>query len=503
MPSLRTRLTTRYAAAILAATLAFVGAVYLSLRSVTERDLEARAQIRADAAWKLLRRSLLSGGMTITGDSSTGTQQIAIATGTRDLMDVLTGPYLILNGRGLVYASPNVRTFWERGDSLLSVALDALKRGQRSATWSRDATEYLFVHRIVHDPAFGDLDIVGGADASPIDEVPLEVIGEAMIVFPILFGLSLAGGYLISGRATRALASVDRITTEVTALTDGRSLHRRLPVDASSEEMARLTTQLNSMIERLEKSFGGLRRFTADASHELKTPLTVLRADVERAMHAPPQSTEQLVALEEALQETTRMGDLVESLLTLARADEGRFDLLREPVALEPLAYDVFETATILGEAAGLRVTMPVAQPAIVLGDHKRLRQLFLNLVTNALKYTSRGGEVELTLTRTDTDAIFSVRDTGIGISAADLPHVFERFWRADRSRSRVGERGGVGLGLAIGQWIAQAHGGTLTVQSRLHRGSTFTVNLPITTQEANRAADEVGTVADEYRAAS
>ena len=173
------------------------------------------------------------------------------------------------------------------------------------------------------------------------------------------------------------------------------------------------------------------------------------------------------------------MADLVESLLTLARADEGRFDLHREPISLEPLARDVFETAVILGEGAELDVTMPVVQESTVLGDQTRLRQLLLNLVTNAIKYTPRGGEVELTLSRTDEHAVFSVRDTGIGIAAADLPYVFERFWRADRVRSRAAERGGFGLGLSIAQWIAQAHGGTLTVQSRLNRGSTFTVTIP------------------------
>ena len=158
----------------------------------------------------------------------------------------------------------------------------------------------------------------------------------------------------------------------------------------------RLRTQLNEMIGRLEMSFTALRRFTADASHELKTPLAVLRADVERAMHVHQGSTEQLVALEEALHETTRMADLVESLLTLARADEGRFDLHREPVELEPMARDVLETALILGEDAGLTVTMPQSAQLSSTATTTRLRQLFLNLITNAIKYTPRGGEVEL-----------------------------------------------------------------------------------------------------------
>jgi signal transduction histidine kinase len=154
---------------------------------------------------------------------------------------------------------------------------------------------------------------------------------------------------------------------------------------------------------------------------------------------------------------------------------------------------EVFETVLILGEDAGLSVTMPVVEPVTVMGDRLRLRQLFLNLVTNAIKYTPRGGRVEVTLDRRGDAAAFSVRDTGIGISAADLPYIFERFWRADRARSRrvptadgrwVDERGGFGLGLAISQYIAQAHGGSLAVQSRLGRGSTFTVTLPLAAAE-------------------
>jgi signal transduction histidine kinase len=188
-----------------------------------------------------------------------------------------------------------------------------------------------------------------------------------------------------------------------------------------------------------------------------------------------------MVALEEALQETARMSDLVDSLLTLARADEGRFDIYRTPVDVEPLMREVYETAVILGEDGGLSLSMPPVESAVVMGDRTRLRQLLLNLVTNAIKYTPRGGRVELSATRRPGDEItVVVRDTGIGIAANDLPHVFDRFWRADRARSRASERGGFGLGLAISQWIVQAHGGSLTVQSRLGRGTVFTVVLPV-----------------------
>jgi TonB family protein len=246
------------------------------------------------------------------------------------------------------------------------------------------------------------------------------------------------------------------------------------------------------MIGRLESSFAALRRFTADASHELKTPLTVLRADLERAMSAPAKGTEQLVALEEALNETARMADLVDSLLTLARADEGRFDLHREPVELEALVHDVGETAHILCEMAGLTSRITASLPVTVNGDRERLRQLFLNLITNAVKYTAKGGSVELALERKDDQIHFSVKDTGLGIAGADLPFIFDRFWRVDRARSRS-ERGGVGLGLAISLWIAQAHGGSISVASRMGKGSTFTVILPVlepvATQDEGKSA--------------
>ena len=309
-----------------------------------------------------------------------------------------------------------------------------------------------------------------------------ELLATILTIAPLLILLSVALAYVIAGRTFRPM---QELMTSLEAISDGRSLHRRLHVGESDDEIARLTTTLNAMLGRLESYFQALRRFTADASHELKTPLTVLRADVERAMHPGTSSRERLVALEEALHETTRMAELVEQLLTLARADEGRFDLHREPVTLEPLVREVFETALILGEAAGLQVTLSAVEDATVMGDHARLRQLFLNLVTNAIKYTPRGGEVEVALRRAGDVVTFAVRDTGIGIAAADLPYIFDRFWRADRVRSRGGERGGFGLGLAISQWIAQAHGGTLTASSRLTRGSVFTVTLPLVPEGA------------------
>jgi signal transduction histidine kinase len=307
---------------------------------------------------------------------------------------------------------------------------------------------------------------------------PLIIVGPLIIL-----AAAIAAHYAVAV----SQRPIEQLINDVEAITDGRSLHRRLAMDeAAGGRLERLTETLNAMIARLETSFGSLRLFTADASHELKTPLTVLRADVERAMAATTTPAERLEALEEALAETTRMADLVESLLTLSRADEGRFDLHREPVDLASLAREVYETALLLGELRNVKVEMNRVEPLTVPGDRARLRQLWLNLVENAIKYTPEGGLVQLMLWRQDGSAQFVVRDSGIGIAAADLPHVFDRFWRADRARSRASERGGFGLGLAISQYIAQAHGGSLTAQSRLGRGSTFVVDLPLSAPDGN-----------------
>ena len=317
-----------------------------------------------------------------------------------------------------------------------------------------------------------------GVPTNDATTLPREYVYAFFFLFPVL-GLAGWGAWQMLGLNSQR---IEKITHDVAAISDGRSLHRRLTIENAGLEFERLVATLNAMIERLETSFMGLRRFTADASHELKTPLAVLRADVERAMSEPTHN-ERLVALEEALHETTRMADLVESLLTLARADEGRFDIHREPIELKPLVEDVYETALILGEAAGVTVNLPFTADVTVMGDRTRLRQLFLNLITNAIKYTPAGGKVDIGLGVHPDNVTFAVRDTGIGIAAADVPYIFERFWRADRVRSRMSERGGFGLGLAISQWIAQAHGGTLTASSRLGKGSLFTVTLPLPSQ--------------------
>ena len=279
-----------------------------------------------------------------------------------------------------------------------------------------------------------------------------------------------------------ALAPVDQIIEEVREISDGRTLHRRLPVPMEQDELGRLAVTLNQMMGRLEKSFAALHRFTADASHELKTPLTVVRAGVERAITTPNLPRETLEVLAESLQEAKRMAELVDALLTLARADEGLARLHREPVDLRELVRETQETGELLAEQAGVVVDVATPDAPVVMDvDRSRIHQLVLNLVENAVKYTPRGGRVRVSLGPQNGTVTISVADTGIGIAPGDLPHIFDRFWRADLARTRTAERPGTGLGLAICKWIAEAHGGRIDVVSRPGRGTTFTVTLPAT----------------------
>jgi signal transduction histidine kinase len=248
------------------------------------------------------------------------------------------------------------------------------------------------------------------------------------------------------------------------------------------------------MLARLEQSFASLRRFTADASHELKTPLMVLRAGVERALTHPAAPPESLESLDETLDQINQMTELVDALLTLARADEGRAPLAVEPHDIAALLTEAAETAEILGAEAGISVSVDrPTGPVILEVDADRIRQLLLNLVTNAVKYTPPGGRVALGLDDRGWEVALTVADSGVGIAAGDLPHIFDRFWRADVARSRTGDRAGAGLGLAITKWIAEAHGGTIAVQSRPNRGTSFTVLFPRGREAPAEAPGEAG----------
>jgi heavy metal sensor kinase len=295
-----------------------------------------------------------------------------------------------------------------------------------------------------------------------------------LLVIPALLLAASLGGYWIS---RKALAPVDAMTRAAREIS-GRNLSARLAVPETDDELARLAETLNAMLERLALSLKQITQFTADASHELRTPIALMRTRAEIALRRPRSAQENQETIEQLYAETVRTSELVERLMLLARADSGARVLRAEPVELVQLLREVLEQTAVLAEHKQLTVEARLeSTPVWVEGDAQLLRQLTVILVDNAVKYTPAPGKIVVALCAVNGVATVAVSDTGIGIEGDDLEKIFERFNRADKARSR--ETGGVGLGLSIGRWIAESHGGTLTAESKPGTGSTFVVRLP------------------------
>ena len=295
-----------------------------------------------------------------------------------------------------------------------------------------------------------------------------------LIITPFVLLLGALGSYWLAKRAFRPILHLTRTAREIKA----GDLHRRVPVPRSRDEVYDLALTLNEMIGRLDQAFAQQRRFVADASHELRTPVTVIRSITDVALEEPLSLDDYSEVLHEINAETERLGVLINDLLVLARADEEQMPLDREPVRLDLLAVDVATTMEPLAIERGIALQVQTLEPATVSGDTARLIQVLMGLVDNALTYTNAGGTVALGVEAHGALACLTVRDTGIGIAKEDAAHIFERFYRADPARSRAA--GGSGLGLSIARWVIEAHGGSIKVESQVGQGSTFTVTLPL-----------------------
>jgi two-component system, OmpR family, sensor kinase len=285
--------------------------------------------------------------------------------------------------------------------------------------------------------------------------------------------LSLLVGWLMAGWALRPVAT---LTASASAIARARGFGRRVPVESPGDELGQLALTFNHMLASLEQAYEAERRFVSDASHELRAPLTAIQANLDLLERLPDlPEAERAEAVAEASREAQRLAQLVADLLALARADSG-ITLRKQPVEIDAIVFEVLAQARHL--AKGQRLEIGRLEPGIVEGDPDRLRQLLLILLDNALKYTPPTGEVTLSLERNGTRAGLVVKDTGVGIPPQDLPRVFERFYRADAGRAR--DPGGTGLGLPIARWIAEQHGGTISLESTLGRGTTASVLLPL-----------------------
>ncbi len=290
---------------------------------------------------------------------------------------------------------------------------------------------------------------------------------------PFAFAVAVCAGYLL---ARRALAPVSVMTSRARQITADR-LGDRLPVENPADEFGQLAGVINDALARLERAFDTLRRFTADASHELRTPLTAIRSVGEvglRERHGEAEYREMIGSILEEAEHLTTMAD---NLLLLSRADSGRADLRPSVVDLASLARDVAADLEVLAEEKRQHVRVDVEAAARVVADRPTLRQAVLNLLDNAIKHSPEEAAIRLVVRRTGRDAVLEVIDNGPGIAPEHLPHVFERFYRADRARSRAA--GGAGLGLAIARSAVEANGGRIEVESEVPRGSAFRIVLP------------------------
>ena len=292
-------------------------------------------------------------------------------------------------------------------------------------------------------------------------------VGVTIIVLAGMGGLFLA---------SRVLQPVERITK--TAQEIGESdLSRRINVK-SDDELGRLASTIDSMIGRLEAAFNRQRQFTADASHELRTPLAIMQAESTLALGKERTETEYRKSLETIAQESDYMASVIGKLLFLARSDVGKETINFEDVDLKELISTLSSSVEALAMDKEIKFAVDAKESVIVTGDRVKLRQLFINILENAIRYTPPGGNISVSLIRKETTAVVAISDTGMGIPPEHLPHIFERFYRVDKARSKA--EGGVGLGLAITKYIVESHGGTIEVESQVDKGSTFFVTLPL-----------------------
>ena len=313
-----------------------------------------------------------------------------------------------------------------------------------------------------------------GASLEPIQALLARLVQLLGCTLAAMLAVATVGGYFL---VRRALAPVGKIAGSAEQITL-HNLKDRLPIARTGDELERLSVSLNHMIARLEDALQHNRRFIADASHELRTPLTIMRGELESVVEETRFSPEVQRTAASVLEEVERLARIVEGLFAVSRLDAGEAQKEWVQFDLAMLATSTAEQMCLLAEDKAITITSHAPRPVLIEGDRARLKQVIVNLLDNAIKYTPDGGKIRMSVLACDDHAVLEVEDNGIGIPAAAQPHIFERFFRVDKARSR--EMGGAGLGLSIVKSICAAHGGRVDFQSNEGRGSCFNVELPL-----------------------
>jgi len=387
-----------------------------------------------------------------------------------DLLNIIVQ---IFDARGrLIASSKNIGRAMIFPDDLFQTALLGNERFDTVAvpfTSDRLTILRVFTKPVIEDDAATYIVQV----ASPLTalENALNDLKQLLtVMLPLLILFTGLVGWIL---AKLSLRPVDRMTKAVQQIT-AQSLRKRVPEPDTRDEIQRLAVTFNDMLARLDRAFESQRHFLQDASHELKTPLTILEGEMSVALKRQRSPEEYEVVLRSCLEEIERLTSIVHNLLTLARLDDREIVLQRARIDLAALACNVLEDMQILASQKSIRLSCTAAGPVAVAADGQFLRQVLINIISNAVKYTPEGGSVSVAVQPGEKCATVAVRDTGIGIKAEDIPFIFDRFFRVEESRSSEG----FGLGLSIAKSIIEAHGGTISVTSELNKGSCFTITL-------------------------
>lgn len=461
---IRDRLTAIYTAIFLIAFVAYTAVVYAVPRSLLMNEIDSRLEETAEL--------ILAGTQVY---QNRDLYSLIIPTQEANPFRRANTFVMVVSADGEILArSDNLRDF---NQPLDSGAVTAGLEGVRTISYDEQAIRVLTAAVQVEGNDTSQL--VGYLQVAQVIE-EYETFNKLVIAAAFL-GLAAATASsfiatLISPRLFRPLEEMARLARQISRADD---LSRRLPDTGRDDEIGQLTLALNQTLARLEELFRAQQRFLADVSHELRTPLTTIRGNVDlmRRMGGADD-----VSLNDIEAELERMTRLVNDLLLLARADVGSLPIAQEVVALDTVLLEVYRQVKTL--ETGVEVRLEEVDQVQLLGDADRLKQLILNLVDNAVKYTPAGGEVYVSLTKNGGFAQLTVRDTGIGIPEEDIPFIFDRFYRVDKARTRA--HGGSGLGLSIARWIVEVHDGDIEVTSQVGEGTTFIVRLPLLHRPGN-----------------
>ncbi|HXG70382.1 MAG TPA: ATP-binding protein [Gemmatimonadaceae bacterium] len=459
LDSLRARLTLWYAAVLAVALVIFALLLYGALA----RQLYAHHDEELAAHAEHVQR--------LAGGEGSAQQITAAITGLRE------GPALLMlrdsSGR-MVYRSPALAA----GDAGLGehdALVHAAMQGRTVAQFFTTRLEGIGTVRFICVPARGadGVYLQIGQPLGDVDETLRFFVTAALILIPVALALTSVGGFVL---ARRALTPVERIRSALEAI-QAEDLSRRIDAHPREAELGRLVMSVNALLDRLARAFASLREFAGDASHQLQTPLTVMKGSVEVALSTPRAAASYRGTLEEVAQEVDTMVAILADLRTLSLADAPVVRRTDARVNLSEVFSEAADIISALGESAGVAVETTVAPGVFAHGDPVRLQQVVFNLGENAVKYSRPGDRVRIALAREGAEAVLTISDSGVGIAAADLPHIFDRFYRARGTGHRTD---GSGLGLAIVRRIVEAHGGRVAAQAAPGSGATFTVHLPL-----------------------